>query len=103
MSLEENMDKVLSRRTEIEEKLAQSASLSSDELTKLSRELSEVRPVAEQVEKLRALEQALADAQALVEESASDPEMAEMAQLEIDELTPQLPEEEHALNLLLLP
>mgnify|MGYP000061072867 CR=1 FL=1 len=103
MSLEENMDRVLSRRVEIEDKLAQSANLSSDELTKLSRELAEVRPVAEQIEVLRGLQQALDDAKMLAEESAGDPEMAEMAQLEVDELAPQIPEEEHKLKLLLLP
>ena len=103
MSLEENMDKVLARRVEIEDKLAQSAELSSDELTKLSRELADVRPVAEQIEVVRGLQQALEEAKMLAEESDSDPEMAEMAQLEIDELTPQIPEEEHKLKLLLLP
>ena len=103
MSLEENMDKVLARRVEIEDRLAQSADLSSDELTKLSRELADVRPVAEQIEVVRGLQQALADAKMLAEESDSDPEMAEMAQLEIEEITPQIPEEEHKLKLLLLP
>ena len=98
MSLEENMDKVLARRVEIEDKLAQSA-----ELTKLSRELADVRPVAEQIEVVRGLQQALEEAKMLAEESDSDPEMAEMAQLEIEELTPQIPEEEHKLKLLLLP
>ena len=103
MSLEENMDKVLARRVEIEDRLAQSADLSSDELTKLSRELADVRPVAEQIEVVRGLQQALADAKMLAEESDGDPEMAEMAELEIEEITPQIPEEEHKLKLLLLP
>ena len=69
MSLESNMDKVLARRAEIEDQLAQSATLSSDELTKLSRELSDVRPVAEQIEKVRELEKALAEAKALADKS----------------------------------
>ena len=103
MSLESNMDKVLARRVEIEDQLSQSANLSSDELTKLSRELSEVRPVAEQIEKVRALETALEDATQLATESASDAEMLEMAEMEIAELSSQIPEEEHALKLLLLP
>ena len=53
MSLETNMDRVLARRQEIEGKLAESGSLSPDQLTQLSRELAEVRPVAEQVEIVR--------------------------------------------------
>ena len=103
MSLESNMDKVLERRNEIEDKLAQSASLSSDELTKLSRELADVRPVAEQIEKVRGLQQALEDAKQLAADSENDPEMVEMAEMEIAEITPQIPEEEHQLKLLLLP
>ena len=103
MSLETNMDKVLARRQEIEDRLAQSADLSPDELTKLSRELSEVRPVAEQIEVVRSLYQALSDAKAMLEDGDEDAELQEMAQLEIDELGPQIPDEEHKLKLLLLP
>ena len=103
MSLESNMDKVLARRAEIEDRLAQSADMSSDELTKLSRELADVRPVAEQIETVRALYTALEEAKGLVAESGGDPEMAEMAESEIAEITPQIPEAEHALKLLLLP
>ena len=103
MSLDQNMEKVLARREEIETQLSQSGSLSSDELTKLSRELADVRPVAEQVLVVQQLAQALADAQQMIEEEGADPEMAEMAEAEIAELSPQLTEAEHALKLLLLP
>ena len=85
MSLDQNMEKVLARREEIESQLSQSGSLSSDELTKLSRELAEVRPVAEQVVVVRHLAQALADARQMIEEEGADPEMAEMAEAEISE------------------
>ena len=103
MSLDQNMEKVLARREEIESQLSQSGSLSSDELTKLSRELAEVRPVAEQVFVVRHLAQALADARQMIEEEGADPDMAEMAEAEISELGPQLTEAEHDLKLLLLP
>ena len=103
MSLDQNMEKVLARREEIETQLSQSGSLSSDELTKLSRELADVRPVAEQVLVVQQLAQALADAQQMIEEEGADPDMAEMAEAEIAELSPQLTEAEHALKLLLLP
>ena len=102
MSLETNMDRVLARRQEIEGKLAESGSLSADQLTQLSRELAEVRPVAEQVEIVRQLQHNLADARQLADEE-TDPELVEMAQAESEELAGQLPEEEHKLKLLLLP
>ncbi|MGC6537152.1 MAG: peptide chain release factor 1 [Candidatus Puniceispirillaceae bacterium] len=103
MSLEENMEKVLLRRQEIEDRLADSANLSSDELTKLSRELSELRPVAEQIIKLRGIYQAIEEAKVICEDSEGDAELVAMAEMEIEELTPQIPEEEHNLKLLLLP
>ena len=103
MSLEENMDKVLARRAEIEDKLASGTPMSPDELTKLSRELADVRPVAEQILKVRGLTQAIEDAKAIIAEGDTDKDMIEMAELEIEELSSQIPEEEHALKLLLLP
>ena len=102
MSLETNMDRVLARRQEIEGKLADSGSLSADQLTQLSRELAEVRPVAEQVEAVRRLQENLRDARQMAEEE-TDSELIEMAQAESDELTHQLEQEEHHLKLLLLP
>ena len=103
MSLEENMDKVLARRVEIEDKLASGTPMSPDELTSLSRELAEVKPVAEQIIKLRSLYQAIEDAKTIMEDAEADAELVEMADLEAQEITAQLPEEEHALKLLLLP
>ena len=103
MSLEENMDKVLARRAEIEDKLASGTPMSPDELTKLSRELADVKPVAEQILKVRSLTQAIEDAKAIIAEGETDKDMIEMAELEIEELSAQIPEEEHALKLLLLP
>ena len=102
MSLETNMDRVLARRQEIEGKLAESGALSADQLTQLSRELAEVRPVAEQVELVRQLAAGLQDARQMAEEE-TDSELVEMAQAETEELSQKLAEEEQALKLLLLP
>ena len=102
MSLETNMDRVLARRQEIESKLAESGSLSPDQLTQLSRELAEVRPVAEQVEIVRQLQQNLREARQIADDE-TDAELIELAQAETEELASQLPEEEHKLKLLLLP
>ena len=102
MSLETNMDRVLARRQEIEGKLAESGSLSPDQLTQLSRELAEVRPVAEQVEIVRQLQQNLREARQIADDE-TDAELIELAQAETEELVRHLPEEEHKLKLLLLP
>ena len=55
MSIDSSMDKVLERRQEVETQLSRSAELSSNELADFSRELSELRPVCEQIELVRAL------------------------------------------------
>ncbi|MGB2399388.1 MAG: PCRF domain-containing protein, partial [Candidatus Puniceispirillaceae bacterium] len=70
MSLDDNMTRVLDRRQQIEDQLSDSASLSPDMLASLSRELSELRPVAEQVEVVQKLKQDLAEAQEIL--SAGD-------------------------------
>ena len=56
MSIEQSMNKVLARRGEVESRLTDAASMSPDELASLSRELSELRPVCEQIDLVRRLE-----------------------------------------------
>ena len=103
MSIEQSMDKVLARRDEVESRLADAASMSPDELASLSRELSELRSVCEQIDLVRRLEGDRDAAVMLAEEAADDAEMAEMAQAEIQEIEARLPEEMNSLQLLLLP
>jgi peptide chain release factor 1 len=103
MSLESTMDKVLDRRREVEEKLSHSADLSPADMANLSRELSELRPVCDQIEIVQRLTSELRDAKAMVEDADGDADMAEMAQAEIDDISPRLPDEEAKLQLLLLP
>ena len=99
MSIEQSMDKVLARRDEVESRLADAASMSPDELASLSRELSELRPVCEQIDLVRRLEGDRDAAVMLAEEAADDAEMAEMAQAEIQEIEARLPKEMHSLQL----
>ena len=103
MSLDHSMDRVMTRRTEVEARLSESASLAPDELAGLSRELSELRPVCEQIELVRRLEADRAAAAQMVDEADGDAEIMEMARAEIEEVDSRLPDEMKALQLLLLP
>ena len=103
MSLDSNMDKVLQRRAEIEERLSQAATMVPAEMANLSRELTELRPICEQVERVNRLTADIADAQMMVDEAGDDVEIAEMARTELEELSGQLPNEQAKLQLLLLP
>ena len=103
MSIDSSMDKVLERRQEVETKLSRSSDLSSKALADFSRELSELRPVCEQIELVRALERELKDAITMVVEAAGDDEMRAMAEAEVTVLRDRIPGEKERLQLLLLP
>jgi len=103
MSIDSSMDKVLERRQEVETQLSRSAELSSKALADFSRELTELRPVCEQIELVRALESELKDAITMVAEAAGDDEMQAMAEAEVTLLKDRIPDEKQRLQLLLLP
>ncbi|MGB2294362.1 MAG: peptide chain release factor 1 [Candidatus Puniceispirillum sp.] len=103
MSLDSSMEKVLARRAEVENILNDAASLSVDEMANFARELSELRPVCEQIELVQRLTSELSDAEMMAEEAGDDPDMLEMARLEMQELQAQIPDEQQKLQLLLLP
>lgn len=69
------------------------------EIAKISREYSDLRPVADQIAAYRRALDDLAEAEALL----SDPEMKALAEDEIPRLRALIPEFEHQLRLALLP
>ncbi|MCE2516939.1 MAG: peptide chain release factor 1 [Alphaproteobacteria bacterium] len=103
MSLHDNLERVLARRNEIETRLADSANLSTDELTQLSRELSELKPAADQSIKVKTFLEDLEAARQMIEDAGGDDDIISMAQEEIDMITAALPDAEAELQLLLLP
>ena len=98
MSIDSSMDKVLARRQEVETQLSQSVKLSSTELADFSRELSELRPVCEQIELVRALESELKEAITMVAEAAGDDEMQAMAEAEVALLKDRIPARMNGFN-----
>ncbi|MEK9640319.1 MAG: peptide chain release factor 1 [Alphaproteobacteria bacterium] len=102
MSLEKNISRLLSRKDEIEERLS-SSSLDTADLMHLSKELSDLRPIAEQAAKVQKLKMELSDAENLVKDQDADAEMVALAEDEIQEIRPKITEEEYQLKLLLLP
>ena len=103
MSILANLERVLQRRHDIEAKLSTSASLSPDELTQLSRELSEMKPVADQAMKVKTM---VADREAavqMIEDADGDEDIIAMAEEEIAMIDAEMPDAESELQLLLLP
>ena len=103
MSVDSSIDKVLERQREIEIQLSRSAELSSKELADFSRELSELRPVCEQIELVRALESELKEAITMVAEAAGDDGLRAMAEAEVILLKNRIPDEKERLQMLLIP
>ena len=103
MSIDSSMDKMLQRRQEVEAQLSRSAELSNKQLADFSRELSELRPVCDQIELVRQLESELEDALTMVAEADGDVELQAMAEAEITLLKDKIPAEKEQLQLLLLP
>ena len=102
MNLEKNLSRLLSRKDEIEERLA-SSSLDASELMDLSKELSELRPIAEQAQKLSKLRGELDEAEALFRDPDAEIDMKSLAEEEIFDIRPRIIDGEHQLKLLLLP
>jgi peptide chain release factor 1 len=102
VSLDENLSRVLDRKSELESLLADPGSLDSDGFRTLSMELSELVPVAEKVTALRQVRAELEEAQALVRDE-TDPEMRRMAEEEVREIEHRLPALEHDVQRALLP
>jgi peptide chain release factor 1 len=102
VSLDENLSRVLDRKSELESLLADPGSLDSSGFRTLSMELSELVPVAEKVTALRQVRAELEEARTLVRDE-TDPEMRRMAEEEVREIERRLPELEHDVQRALLP
>ena len=102
MSLEKNISRLLSRKDEIEERLSSSL-LETEDLMHLSKELSDLRPIAEQAARVQKLKMELSDAEILLKDQEADSEMVALAEDEIQEILPKITEAEYNLTLLLLP
>ena len=89
---------IAARHKDVADKMA-AGGLSSDDFVKLSKEYAELTPVVEAYE---AYEKALNN-QADAQEMLKDPEMAEMAQMELDELGETIPALEDKIKIALIP
>jgi len=102
VSLNENLDKVLTRYKELEA-LMSDGSASGDKIAKLGKEYSDLGPVVAAVNEFR---KAQADAQGMADmlaDPSTDPDMRELAEDEFQELKDRLPELERKVQVLLLP
>lgn len=102
MNLEEKLANVSNRYEEVQALLS-SPDISSDELVKLNKELSNLEPVVAAITEYNRTQTAMKDDQAMIADPDMDKEMKEMAEAEFYELKEKLPELEKQIRILLLP
>lgn len=94
----ERIDAILTRHEDLQAQMA-AGDLAPDKFVELSKEYSELEPVAETARELKRLREELG----ALDEMLADPEMKEMAKLEAEELKEKIPDAERALAVQLLP
>ena len=93
----EKLSAITERFEFLEARMAQG--LSGDEIAQVGREYAELKPVVEEIAAYRRLLDAIADAEAMLD----DPDMRELAEEELPTLKDRLPDVEQAMRLVLLP
>ena len=102
MSLNENLDRVLTRYKELEA-LMSDGSVSGDQIAKLGKEYSDLGPVVEAVNSFRKAQEDAQGMADLLADPDTDADMRELAEEEFKELKESLPELERQVQIMLLP
>jgi len=98
MSLTETLARVLARHDELRDALGRPG-LAPEQFVKLSKEYSDLTPVAEAIANLTRTQNEMAEAEAML----ADPEMQGEAKREMEQLRPQIPLLERQVQKMLLP
>ncbi|WP_038249637.1 peptide chain release factor 1 [Ghiorsea bivora] len=98
------LDEILRKKNDLSVMMAD-PEITSDpnKYTKISKEYSAIEPVADEAERYLSLEQQIKDNQEMMAEEGCDPELKDMAQMEIIELKQELEASKKRLDTLLLP
>jgi len=102
MSIEKSLQKILSRKIELENILS-SGNLSSDDVISFSTELSEITPVAEQANLVSKLKENLHDTKVIIDDEKNEKDFVDLAKDELEEINKTLDKETKKLKLLLIP
>jgi len=95
--LDERFERIVARYEELQALMSSGAG--GDEFIQASREFAELEPIVAAIEACRAAERDEANARALL----ADPEMRDLAQMELDEIALRLPDLQQRVRLALLP
>lgn len=103
MSLDERLDQIVSRHSELSDLMSRGEMTDSDDFVRMSKEFAELDPVVACIGELRAAQNEAGDLAGLIADPESDDEMKSMAQAEFYEFTQRVREIEKKLQIMLLP
>ncbi len=100
---EERLDQIVSRRDELTQLLSSSEGKNAEVFSGLSREYSEISPIVDCIESLRALQLEISDLDVMTSDQTEDPDVRSMAEEELRDAKVRLADLERELQILLLP
>ena len=103
MNLDERLDAIVARLDELSDLLSGQHNMSSDELVRLSKEYSELKPVIAAIKTLRAAESEAGDLAVMIADQDTDGDMRALAEEEFQALKEKIPKLDGKLKILLLP
>ena len=103
MSLDERLDQIVSRHSELSDLMSRGEMRDSDDFVRMSKEFAELDPLVACIGELRAAQNEACDLAGLIADPDSDDEMKSMAQAEFYEFTQRVREIEKKLQIMLLP
>ena len=98
----ERIASIEARKHELSEAMAR-ADLAPDEFVKLSKDYAAIEPVAAAAREVRRLRAELEVLNGMLHDPAAEPELKEMAEVEVEDIRRRLPDAERALAVKLLP
>lgn len=103
MNFEEKLDLIVARHSELSELMSTGDAGNSEDFVRMSKEFSEITPVVEAIQELRAAQNEAGDLAEMIADPESDAEMKSLAGEEFDVLRTRVPELEQQLRVMLLP
>ena len=103
MSWLDNLSKMIDRRAELEALLSNPDKAGTPAYIKWGQEYAELGPIVEAINAYQARKRAFEEAEDMINDPDADPEIKELANEEYHAIKAQLPEEEQALQIMLLP
>ncbi len=103
MSFKDKLGKILEKHSKLQDKLSDPEIINSKNFVKLSKELSDLEIIVENVNSYKKMADEFDSLKLLVEDPSTDNELKDIAEQELYNLKKLLPEEERKLKLSLLP